>query len=112
MRAGIPLHNRRLLHKLNTINYHLQAYPLPEPPAMIVCVCHRVSDQTIARAARSGMDFDDIQLELGVATQCGKCESCARAVWSECRSGQPTAHLKIDELRQHLSRGTLQLSPV
>jgi len=90
----------------------LQAYPLPEPPAMIVCVCHRVSDQTIARAARSGMDFDDIQLELGVATQCGKCESCARAVWSECRSGQPTAHLKIDELRQHLSRGTLQLSPV
>src|SRR3990167_9499195 len=79
---------------------------------MIVCVCHRVSDQTIARAARSGMAFDDIQLELGVATQCGKCESCARSVWSECRSGQPTAHLKIDELRQQLARGTLQLAPV
>jgi bacterioferritin-associated ferredoxin len=41
---------------------------------MIVCVCHRVSDKTIAQCARSGMAFDDIQLELGVATQCGQCE--------------------------------------
>lgn len=63
---------------------------------MIVCVCHRVSDQTIARAARSGMRFDDIQLELGVATQCGKCESGARAVWSECCRGHQTAHLQLE----------------
>lgn len=61
---------------------------------MIVCVCHRVSDQTIARAARSGMPFDDIQLEYGVATQCGKCEGCARAVWAECSRSQPVAHLQ------------------
>lgn len=60
---------------------------------MIVCVCHRVSDQHIARAARNGMAFDDVQLELGVATQCGKCESCARAVWSECSPGLNTAHI-------------------
>lgn len=63
---------------------------------MIVCVCHRVSDQTIARAARSGMGFDDIQLELGVATQCGKCESCARAVWSECCRSHTLAHLQLE----------------
>jgi len=44
---------------------------------MIVCVCHRVNDQTIVRAARNGMAFDDIQLEYGVATQCGKCECSA-----------------------------------
>ena len=42
---------------------------------MIVCVCHRVSDRDIARHVRAGMDFSDIQLELGVATQCGQCES-------------------------------------
>ncbi|WP_372658510.1 bacterioferritin-associated ferredoxin [Hydrogenophaga sp.] len=65
---------------------------------MIVCVCRRVSDQTIARCARSGMDFDDIQMEHGVATQCGKCESCARALWSECAPGLSVAHLqKHDE---------------
>ncbi len=39
------------------------------------------------------MAFDDIQLELGVATQCGKCESCARAVWAECSPGLNTAHI-------------------
>lgn len=60
---------------------------------MIVCVCHRVSDHTIAHAARSGAEFDDIQLELGVATQCGKCEDCARALWSECRTSHKLAHL-------------------
>lgn len=66
---------------------------------MIVCVCHRVSDHTIAKAARLGLSFDDIQLELGVATQCGQCESCARALVSECSSAYPVAHLKLDGLR-------------
>lgn len=42
------------------------------------------------------MGFDDIQLELGVATQCGKCESCARAVWSECCRSHPLAHLQLE----------------
>ncbi len=60
---------------------------------MIVCVCHRVSDKTIERATRAGADFDEIQLELGVATQCGKCEGCARALWSECRTSHKMAHL-------------------
>ena len=69
---------------------------------MIVCVCHRVSDHSIARAARSGMSFDDIQLELGVATQCGQCESCARALVSECCSASSVAHIKLDDPRQNL----------
>lgn len=60
---------------------------------MIVCVCHRVSDRTIERCARAGHAFEDIQLELGVATQCGKCECTARNIWSECRSVAPVAHL-------------------
>ena len=44
---------------------------------MIICVCRRVSDRDIVRHAKAGMGFDDIQFELGVATQCGQCESCA-----------------------------------
>lgn len=60
---------------------------------MIVCVCRRVSDKTIAQCARSGMGFDDIQMELGVSTQCGRCEPCARAVWAECNRPAPVAHL-------------------
>jgi bacterioferritin-associated ferredoxin len=58
---------------------------------MIVCVCHRVSDREIARHARAGMDFDDIQFELGVASQCGQCEGCAREVIAQCNGCQPVA---------------------
>jgi bacterioferritin-associated ferredoxin len=60
---------------------------------MIVCVCRRVSDREIARHARAGMSFDDIQFELGVATQCGQCESCAREVVAQCGRSHPVAAL-------------------
>ena len=62
---------------------------------MIVCVCRRVSDREIARHARAGMSFDEIQFELGVATQCGCCESCARDVVAQCSASQPVAALRI-----------------
>ena len=63
---------------------------------MIVCVCRRVSDREIARHARAGMSFDDIQFELGVATQCGSCESCARDVVAQCTSGHPVAAVRSE----------------
>ncbi|MBC5766178.1 (2Fe-2S)-binding protein [Ramlibacter albus] len=61
---------------------------------MIVCVCRRVSDREIARHARAGMSFDDIQFELGVATQCGQCEGCAREIVDQCCSSQPVAAIR------------------
>lgn len=67
----------------------------PNRPDMIVCVCHRVSDREIARHVRAGMDFSDIQLELGVATQCGRCESCARDVVAQCSATAPVAALQL-----------------
>ena len=63
---------------------------------MIVCVCRRVSDREIARHARAGMSFDDIQFELGVATQCGQCEGCARDIVAQCCASQPVAALNAD----------------
>lgn len=61
---------------------------------MIVCVCHRVSDKTIARLASGGASFNDIQMELGVATQCGKCETCARSLVQQCHADQPVAFIR------------------
>ena len=61
---------------------------------MIVCVCRRVSDREIARHARAGMSFDDIQFELGVATQCGQCEGCARDIVCQCSATAPVAALR------------------
>lgn len=46
---------------------------------MIVCVCNRVSDRDIQRLAAAGCDsFEELQMETGVASCCGRCESCAR----------------------------------
>lgn len=64
---------------------------------MIVCVCHRVSDREIARHARGGMAFEDIQFELGVSTQCGQCETCVRDIVSQCSATQPMAALSGDK---------------
>ncbi len=61
---------------------------------MIVCVCRRVSDRDIARHARAGMSFDEIQFELGVASQCGQCEGCARDVVAQCNPAAPVAALQ------------------
>ncbi|OOG44477.1 bacterioferritin-associated ferredoxin [Polaromonas sp. A23] len=61
---------------------------------MIVCVCRRISDREIARHARAGLGFDEIQFELGIATQCGQCEGCARDVVAQCGATCPTAHIK------------------
>lgn len=72
---------------------------------MIVCVCRRVSDREIARHARAGMSFDDIQFELGVATQCGQCEGCARDVVAQCNPVHPVAAVE-GETRCH----TVQLA--
>jgi bacterioferritin-associated ferredoxin len=61
---------------------------------MIICVCRRINDKSIERCARAGLDFDDIQMELGVATQCGKCECQARNLITECSRNQLVAHLE------------------
>ncbi len=83
---------------------------------MIVCVCRRISDREIARHARAGLGFDEIQFELGVATQCGQCEGCARDVVAQCSGTCPTAN--INKLATHPLEGSawnpsprLQLSP-
>ena len=68
---------------------------------MIVCVCNRVSDRDIARHVHAGMDFSDIQLELGVATQCGQCEGCAREVVDQCCRSRPVAALQQAEAPVH-----------
>lgn len=51
---------------------------------MIVCICHRVSDRDIARAAQAGCaSFDDLQFELSVATACGRCHDCAQQTFHQ-----------------------------
>jgi bacterioferritin-associated ferredoxin len=57
---------------------------------MIVCVCGRISDQAIGKAAAAGaVSLECLQIDLGVATQCGCCVDCAVRVLDEARAGEP-----------------------
>ena len=78
---------------------------------MIVCICRRISDRDIARHAKAGMGFDEIQFELGVATQCGQCEGCARDVVAQCSVSCPQANIHNTQLAANLQgNGTWQTS--
>jgi bacterioferritin-associated ferredoxin len=60
---------------------------------MIVCVCQRVSDRDIERHAHNGCtSFDELQMDSGVASCCGRCTDCARSVFEAARSASHRPH--------------------
>lgn len=53
---------------------------------MYVCICHSVTDRQIRQAAAGGAaTLDDLRRGLKVASNCGRCASCALAVLEEAR---------------------------
>ena len=51
---------------------------------MIVCVCNNISDREIRQAVDLGLNsMAELRRELGVATCCGKCHSCAKEVLNQ-----------------------------
>jgi bacterioferritin-associated ferredoxin len=53
---------------------------------MYVCVCKAITDRDIETAARSGArTLKDLRRNLGVASECGKCASCAHEVLCNAR---------------------------
>ncbi len=69
---------------------------------MIVCVCQRVSDRDIERHVRNGCtSFDELQMETGVSSCCGRCTDCARDTFeTACAAGA----------RPHLHRPTIHIA--
>ena len=66
---------------------------------MIVCVCRRVSDHQIRRAAAEGaVSLECLQFELGVATQCGRCADCASRVLCDAA---PASAVRRADARMH-----------
>lgn len=60
---------------------------------MIVCVCHRISDRDIERHARDGCaSFDELQMDSGVSSCCGRCTDCARDVFESARADTGRHH--------------------
>jgi len=58
----------------------------PKEVFVYVCICNSVTDRDIHEAvARGARTVKDLRRELGVASDCGKCASCAREVLCEAR---------------------------
>ncbi|OEZ62217.1 MULTISPECIES: bacterioferritin-associated ferredoxin [unclassified Duganella] len=51
---------------------------------MIVCVCNNISDREIRQAMELGLtSMEELRRDLGVATCCGQCFSCAEEILNE-----------------------------
>ena len=75
---------------------------------MIVCVCRRVSDHDIRRAASEGaVSLECLQFELGVAMQCGRCADCAERVLCDARRSGEAANAA-----SHASHGHHAVIPI
>ena len=52
---------------------------------MYICLCKEITDHQIKDAVEEGVSsFEDLQQQLGVATQCGECKCHARKCMREC----------------------------
>ncbi len=66
---------------------------------MIVCVCNNISDREIRQAVDLGLSsMAELRQDLGVATCCGKCTSCARQVLTGHLALRTDAPLQASEL--------------
>ncbi|MED5593536.1 (2Fe-2S)-binding protein [Janthinobacterium sp. P210006] len=62
---------------------------------MIVCVCNNISDREIRQAVDLGLSsMAELRRDLGVATCCGKCHTCAREVLNDHLSATATVALQ------------------
>lgn len=53
---------------------------------MYVCICKGITERDIHEAAsRGARSVKDLRRELGVASECGKCATCAHEVLCESR---------------------------
>lgn len=63
---------------------------------MIVCVCNNISDREIRQAVDLGLNsMAELRRDLGVATCCGKCHSCAKEVLREHMDNQAVLQERV-----------------
>jgi bacterioferritin-associated ferredoxin len=52
---------------------------------MIVCICNNISEREIRQAVDLGLkSMPELHRDLGIASCCGKCGSCAKQVLRDC----------------------------
>ncbi|KQQ33045.1 2Fe-2S ferredoxin [Duganella sp. Leaf126] len=68
---------------------------------MIVCVCNNISDREIRQAMELGITtMEELRRDLGVATCCGQCLSCAEDILTKHLTSTPTAAIEETVLKR------------
>lgn len=69
---------------------------------MYICVCKAVTEKQIFQAVQAGAKhINDLKKELGVASECGRCSTCAKNCLSDAKkalavnSGKANKHKSI-----------------
>lgn len=63
---------------------------------MYVCLCNRVTDKDIRRAATEGAaSLSDLKSMLGVSSQCGSCAEVAQQVLFETYQVNPDLYYQV-----------------
>lgn len=63
---------------------------------MYVCLCKRVTDKDIRKAATEGAtSISDLRDMLGVSSQCGSCEQAAQDVLFEAYRANPNLYYQV-----------------
>ena len=58
---------------------------------MYVCICNAVTEKAVRDCVAGGCcSLDELAMELGVGTGCGRCRDCARDVMQEAQIQRPT----------------------
>ena len=53
---------------------------------MYICICNAITERDVRECARRGCcSLDDLSVELGVGTGCGRCRSVAKEILDEAR---------------------------
>ncbi|MYM62498.1 (2Fe-2S)-binding protein [Pseudomaricurvus sp. HS19] len=69
---------------------------------MYICVCHGVTDLHIDQAVTEGAScMRDLRENLKVATQCGRCASCARDQLHSSLQQCAKSHARADARQQN-----------
>lgn len=63
---------------------------------MYVCICRAVTDNHIHEAVQGGArTLKDLRRDLGIASDCGRCASCARECLQEACGGKKPGKGKL-----------------
>jgi bacterioferritin-associated ferredoxin len=59
---------------------------------MYICICNAITEKAVRECAQQGAcSVDQLAIELGVGSGCGRCRDCANEVLRDVQATEPLA---------------------